>query len=336
MDASTEELDYYKAKKDVWVYCKKSVTYSVPAGSTNFTNLIFAKQERAQVQSNFGTHVVLKIGERQYGSYKYSTVKVPMDKLHSWKILPSECHTPCLEPKPANIRLHVDGLVGSKLEALQQITLTDQNDVENILSVDVQPGTLLTVSRRSDADNLYLQIDRAGKVLNAKVGMINAYLFRRYEAGKSKSDGKRAAEPDVSEDLLRMSPDKRAKFVSDLSASDTFKYLHAFTQANFDKSQQLLLENGRKLAGDIVEKEHTSLCCPISCELMIDPVQAADGHTYERNEIEKWWKNGDKTSPRTGARMTNLLLVPNHCVKMAIDECCQKQLKKMQTDLTSL
>ena len=62
MNASTEELDYYTAKKDVWVYCKKSVTYSVPAGLANFTNLIFAKQERAQIQANFGTHVQLKIG----------------------------------------------------------------------------------------------------------------------------------------------------------------------------------------------------------------------------------------------------------------------------------
>ena len=251
MNASTETVNYDNAKKDVYVYCKESVTYSVPVGLDKFTNLIFAKQERAQIQANFGTHVVLKIGERQYGSYKYSTVKVPMDKLHSWKILPSECDIPCLEPKPANIRLHVDGLVGSKLEALQQITLTDQSDVENIVSMDVQPGTLLTVSRASDVDNLYLQIDRAGKVLEFQVGMINAYLFRTYEAGKSKSDGKRAAEPDVSGDLLRMSPDKRARFVSDLSASDTFKYLHAFTQANFDKSKQFRLRSDteKPLAG---------------------------------------------------------------------------------------
>jgi hypothetical protein len=28
--------------------------------------------------------------------------------------------------------------------------------------------------------------------------------------------------------------------------------------------------------------------CPISMEMMEDPVVAADGHSYERAEIEKW------------------------------------------------
>ncbi|KAL0030823.1 hypothetical protein WJX77_008253 [Trebouxia sp. C0004] len=33
---------------------------------------------------------------------------------------------------------------------------------------------------------------------------------------------------------------------------------------------------------------HHLLCCPITQELMVDPVIAADGHTYERDAFEKW------------------------------------------------
>ena len=40
-----------------------------------------------------------------------------------------------------------------------------------------------------------------------------------------------------------------------------------------------------------------ALCCPISMEIMRDPVIAADGHTYERAEIEAWFAN-NRTSPK--------------------------------------
>lgn len=30
--------------------------------------------------------------------------------------------------------------------------------------------------------------------------------------------------------------------------------------------------------------------CPISCMIFVDPVITADGHTYERSEIERWLK----------------------------------------------
>eukprot|EP00903_Cladosiphon_okamuranus_P019148 g17614.t2 len=50
--------------------------------------------------------------------------------------------------------------------------------------------------------------------------------------------------------------------------------------------------------------------CPITRELMRDPVIAADGHTYDREAIEMWLRNHD-TSPKTGQPMERLSLVPN-------------------------
>lgn len=40
--------------------------------------------------------------------------------------------------------------------------------------------------------------------------------------------------------------------------------------------------------------------CPISMELMRDPVSTADGHCYERASIERWFAQGSRTSPKTG------------------------------------
>jgi hypothetical protein len=46
------------------------------------------------------------------------------------------------------------------------------------------------------------------------------------------------------------------------------------------------------------------------CTLMDDPVVAADGHTYNREDIERWLKQHD-TSPLTNEPLEHSLLIPN-------------------------
>ena len=58
--------------------------------------------------------------------------------------------------------------------------------------------------------------------------------------------------------------------------------------------------------------------CPISTDLMEDPVIAADGHSYERRDVEAWFARGKRTSPKTGARLPHTHLTPNHNLKSAI------------------
>ncbi len=63
-----------------------------------------------------------------------------------------------------------------------------------------------------------------------------------------------------------------------------------------------------------------NLCCPISMELMAQPVIAADGFTYDRASIEAWLARGKTTSPTTGAPLAHTMLTPNHLVKSMIAE----------------
>lgn len=58
--------------------------------------------------------------------------------------------------------------------------------------------------------------------------------------------------------------------------------------------------------------------CPISREVMIDPVIAADGFTYERNGIERWFKRGSNVSPMTNQRLVSRNLIPNQALKTLI------------------
>ena len=58
--------------------------------------------------------------------------------------------------------------------------------------------------------------------------------------------------------------------------------------------------------------------CPITQRLIKDPVITCDGHTYEREAIEKWFVM-HVTSPLTGLALDSNVLVPNHAMRKAIE-----------------
>ena len=47
-------------------------------------------------------------------------------------------------------------------------------------------------------------------------------------------------------------------------------------------------EMTRRRRADAVATAYPDLVCPISHALMTDPVVAADGHSYERRQIQRW------------------------------------------------
>lgn len=58
--------------------------------------------------------------------------------------------------------------------------------------------------------------------------------------------------------------------------------------------------------------------CPITHEVMKDPVIAADGYSYEREAIDSWIKTKNRSSPMTNLPLQTTLLTPNRTLKMAI------------------
>lgn len=59
--------------------------------------------------------------------------------------------------------------------------------------------------------------------------------------------------------------------------------------------------------------------CSITLKVMIDPVMASDGHTYEREAIEQWLQTHD-TSPKTNEKLEDKKLNSNHYVRSDILE----------------
>ncbi|EPS67592.1 hypothetical protein M569_07183, partial [Genlisea aurea] len=62
--------------------------------------------------------------------------------------------------------------------------------------------------------------------------------------------------------------------------------------------------------------------CPISLELMRDPVTVCTGQTYDRSSIESWIVTGNTTCPATRTRLTDLALIPNHTLRRLIQDWC--------------
>lgn len=64
--------------------------------------------------------------------------------------------------------------------------------------------------------------------------------------------------------------------------------------------------------------------CPISLDLMRDPVIIASGHTYNRNSIAQWINSGHQTCPKTGKRLIHMALIPNYALKSLIHQWSQE------------
>ncbi|XP_074280490.1 U-box domain-containing protein 4 [Silene latifolia] len=77
-------------------------------------------------------------------------------------------------------------------------------------------------------------------------------------------------------------------------------------------------------------------CCPLSLELMTDPVIVASGQTYERVYIRKWLDLGLTVCPKTRQTLGHTNLIPNYTVKALIANWCDINNVKLPDPLKSI
>ena len=93
-------------------------------------------------------------------------------------------------------------------------------------------------------------------------------------------------------------------------SSSMKKMLHSIDNEDKPNSHRASRLKGMRIRDEFI--------CPITYELMREPMVASDGHTYERNAIEKWLKC-NKTSPLYGTPMEPLIF-PNINLKKLIQD----------------
>jgi hypothetical protein len=72
-----------------------------------------------------------------------------------------------------------------------------------------------------------------------------------------------------------------------------------------------------RVSRQLRESVNKEFVCPITMLLMVEPVIAADGYSYERAAIEKWLRD-KHTSPMTNLPLPHKGLTPNRAIKSAI------------------
>ncbi|OEL31556.1 U-box domain-containing protein 33 [Dichanthelium oligosanthes] len=80
--------------------------------------------------------------------------------------------------------------------------------------------------------------------------------------------------------------------------------------------------SSRPVSGEICTPPY--FICPISQDIMNDPHIAADGFTYEAEDIRSWFDRGHDTSPMTNMRLEHDELIPNRALRSAIQEWLQQ------------
>lgn len=68
-----------------------------------------------------------------------------------------------------------------------------------------------------------------------------------------------------------------------------------------------------------IEDDNELLLCPISQELMTDPVMTPYGHCFQRSCIEAWLGNHN-TCPITGQSLRTDQLIPCYTIKAIVEE----------------
>lgn len=64
-------------------------------------------------------------------------------------------------------------------------------------------------------------------------------------------------------------------------------------------------------------------CCPLSLELMADPVILASGQTFERVFVERWLEQGNLSCPVTKHVLSHKSLIPNFALRSSIATWCK-------------
>ncbi|KAL5200856.1 hypothetical protein ABZP36_035210 [Zizania latifolia] len=62
-----------------------------------------------------------------------------------------------------------------------------------------------------------------------------------------------------------------------------------------------------------------ALQCPITLDLMTDPVTVSTGQTYDRASITRWMKAGCRTCPVTGERLRTTDVIPNAALRAIVE-----------------
>ncbi|KAE8708662.1 putative Pentatricopeptide repeat (PPR) superfamily protein [Hibiscus syriacus] len=109
--------------------------------------------------------------------------------------------------------------------------------------------------------------------------------------------------------------------------------------ASSPKEKEMKYFTKRKSLGSQPLEPLRSFYCPITCDVMVDPVETSSGQTFERSAIEKWFTDGNNLCPLTMTPLDTSILRPNKTLRQSIEEWKDRNtmitIASMKQNLTS-
>jgi len=192
-------------------------------------------------------------------------------------------------------------LLSSEIYSLRRATKSDHNNKENATKIELGPlghTGLVTPMQKSEDDQLIRDSDA------------HSELFRSNGVRPvDQTEVLRAVQDLLKSSNLSLRDDVESVLAQNLKLQEESKHHSAYVES--------LINEGRGLAKHLAKNMDTFIC-PITRDLMSDPVICSDGHTYERHAIEEWLRSNSR-SPKTNQRLHSRDLIPNHALRGTIE-----------------
>lgn len=152
---------------------------------------------------------------------------------------------------------------------------------------------------RSYANNLLLLVANAVGISTERSTLKKEFeeFKSEIESARSRKDQAEAIQMDQIIALLER---------ADATSSPKEKEMRYFTKRNSLGSQPL--------------EPLQTFYCPITRDVMVDPVETSSGQTFERSAIEKWFSDGNNLCPLTLTPLDTSILRPNKTLRQSIKE----------------
>lgn len=227
------------------------------------------------------------------------------------------------------IKAHKDQMLGSGNNIKRDVPIHGKNftllKISEINKKNVIKKVYLYIKNEADLEFSNLPLETKAKMEKAIDGLgENKYFAVNVDDTNEiiaveiiDGDKNRQATPSISgqvEVSIGMDEKKKTLFVDEPQEAEEATN---FIDRKIERDPSSKKDRCDVLSLFLKEVEET-LKCSITCELMVDPVETVDGHTYERRSIEKWFER-NITSPMTGSELPNLSLNSNEELKKVIE-----------------
>ncbi|KAL2939731.1 U-box domain-containing protein 1 [Bienertia sinuspersici] len=174
---------------------------------------------------------------------------------------------------------------------------------------------IATTKEKNEKIHGFLEVRRVKEILS-NIGLRNSFDFTE-EISKLKAEATSQGGTGGATVVLRIN-----SLINLLTHVRSMIFSFEENEMAFELLRQKAAANkpGPSSSQDLLTEVPNEFRCPLSEEIMREPVVVATGHSYDQDSISKWIVSGRTTCPKSGWKLTHMALIPNYNLKSLIHQ----------------